>query len=100
MHCDRCGGLRLWSHFENLEPSAGAWAYDAWRCMNCGDVVDAQILLNRALQQPPEDAPHRARPFAGNIVWLRARQAAPSASPQRRSDSARLDERRQRRMAG
>ncbi|ALA60427.1 hypothetical protein [Nitrospira moscoviensis] len=76
MKCARCGGLQLWSHFANLGSAVGAWAYDGWRCMNCGDVVDALILENRSLQQETISVAHRVRPFGGNVVWLRARPDA------------------------
>jgi hypothetical protein len=74
MKCDRCGGLRLWSHFANLGSAVGAWAYDGWRCMNCGDIVDAVILENRSLQQTLISTAHRARPYEGRVIWLRSRQ--------------------------
>jgi hypothetical protein len=66
----------LWCHFANLGSAVGAWAYDGWRCMNCGDVVDALILENRSLQQETISLAHRVRPFGGNVIWLRAKRDA------------------------
>ena len=75
MNCARCGGLQLWSHFESLGTSVGAWAYDGWRCMNCGDVVDPLIVENRSLQQPAPPS-NRVRSCAADIIWLRPRRDA------------------------
>lgn len=49
--CSRCSGLMLADYFQADE------AYTPvrmWRCMNCGDVVDPQILAaRRAVRTPP-----------------------------------------------
>jgi phage major head subunit gpT-like protein len=75
MRCERCGGLQLRSHFASVQSSAGAWEYDAWHCLNCGDVVDPLILQNRH-KQPAEDGTHRVRPFGTKVMWLRPRHDA------------------------
>jgi hypothetical protein len=89
----------LWCHFANLGSAVGAWAYDGWRCMNCGDVVDALILENRSLQQETISLAHRVRPFGGNVIWLRAKRDARESDEEttRRLDSG---ERRPRQLAG
>lgn len=76
MTCGRCGGFLLKRHFENLDDSAGAWAYDGWICLNCGDIVDPLILQNRSLHGKASDR-IPARPYdGGKIVWLRVRDNA------------------------
>jgi len=101
MKCNRCGGLQLWSHFANLGSAVGAWAYDGWRCMNCGDIVDALILENRSLQQDSISTAHRVRPFGGQIVWLRPRQddIAPEPRSAHRPPIVHHDETRPRQIA-
>lgn len=44
MTCTRCQGRLLKEHIYKR----GAWW---WRCYNCGDRVDANILYNRAEQE-------------------------------------------------
>ncbi len=103
MRCGRCGGLQLWSHFANLGSAVGAWAYDGWRCMNCGDVVDALILENRSLQREMISTAHRVRPVGGHVIWLRSRQdmiADDQGSTHRSSRPDQDGERRPRQMAG
>ena len=103
MRCGRCGGLRLWSHFANLGSAVGAWSYDGWRCMNCGDIVDALILQKRTLQQETISVAHRVRPFGGNVVWLRSRQTASAEDeipPRRFSRTLRESDDLPRQMAG
>lgn len=46
MTCERCGGLSIAMHFGD----GFAWEYDGWRCMNCGNVIDPLIRLNRDVQ--------------------------------------------------
>lgn len=72
MTCERCGGLQVWSHFENVGSPAGSWAYDGWLCMNCGYIVDPLILHNRSMPHTPA-AGNRVRPFEGKIIWSRPR---------------------------
>ena len=50
MKCERCHGLCV------KEPVVRSGIYDPgssgwwWKCFNCGDRIDAQILLNRSEQ--------------------------------------------------
>jgi hypothetical protein len=46
MTCQRCGGLMLRDH--RARPLRMAW-----RCLNCGDVVDARIAAQRRVQEGP-----------------------------------------------
>lgn len=47
MKCDRCEGLMLQDRFLDMEESFGGMWLHAWRCLNCGHVVDSVILANR-----------------------------------------------------
>lgn len=73
MKCERCDGLQVWSHFENVGGPAGAWAYDGWQCMNCGYIVDPLILQNRCVKHAISFG-NRVRPFGGKIIWSRSRE--------------------------
>jgi len=43
VQCRRCHGLSVATGFGDDQ-----WReFDGWRCLNCGDVVDAVILTNR-----------------------------------------------------
>ena len=46
MTCQRCRGLMLQDH-------RGRPLRMAWRCLNCGDVVDARIAAQRRVQEGP-----------------------------------------------
>lgn len=79
MNCERCGGLQIWSHFENVGGPAGAWAYDGWLCMNCGSIVDPLIAVNKSMTHATPTG-NRVRPFEGKIIWSRPIQGIiPSA---------------------
>lgn len=45
--CERCGGLRAHTFIEAYEGEFSGALVPAWRCVNCGDLEDAQILSNR-----------------------------------------------------
>ncbi|HLZ35240.1 MAG TPA: hypothetical protein VKP13_14610 [Nitrospira sp.] len=75
MTCRRCGGFQLWNHFESRKDTTAAWEYDGWLCMNCGEIVDPLILLNRDRQEQIVDH-HQARPYERKVVWLRRRDDA------------------------
>jgi hypothetical protein len=70
MSCRRCGGFQLWIRFESRRDTTAAWQYDGWLCMNCGEIVDPLILLNRRMQQKVLDQ-NRPRPYGGKVIWLR-----------------------------
>ena len=75
MTCERCGGLQLRSHFANVKSSVGAWEYDGWLCMNCGEIVDPLILSNRSRQHVIANG-DRVRPFGGKVMWVPSQEDA------------------------
>jgi hypothetical protein len=50
MNCERCQGLFLADRYNVL---AGVDLRDhvMWRCVNCGNILDTQIVMHRALQE-------------------------------------------------
>lgn len=51
-HCVRCRGLMVLDHYIDLQDDTGQIGLDAWRCMNCGEVVDLVIRENRFRPAP------------------------------------------------
>ena len=49
MKCTRCQGLMVSDSFIDLQETGHLWMI-AWRCMNCGYVVDQVAEQNRRLQ--------------------------------------------------
>ena len=45
--CLRCGGLRVLSYMASLESDLSGRPMRLWRCVNCGDCIDYDILANR-----------------------------------------------------
>jgi hypothetical protein len=45
--CLRCGGLLVLSYMASLESDLTGRPIKLWRCVNCGDYVDRDILANR-----------------------------------------------------
>ena len=50
MRCTRCQGFMMEDCFVDLEHDIGRVA--AWRCLNCGEVVDTVIHRHRSLPFP------------------------------------------------
>jgi hypothetical protein len=51
MKCPRCHGLMVINTCLNVENVINTvWVYE-WRCLNCGEIVDAQTLANRISRQ-------------------------------------------------
>lgn len=50
MKCERCTGLLLLDRY-NILANVDLREYMMWRCVNCGNIVDAQIMIHRAQQQ-------------------------------------------------
>lgn len=45
--CLRCGGLLVLSYMASLESDLSGRPLRLWRCVNCGDYIDHDILANR-----------------------------------------------------
>jgi hypothetical protein len=58
--CQRCCGLLVPSYTAALEPDCTGKPATLWRCVNCGDCVDIDILANR--WKSLKSARVRARP--------------------------------------
>jgi len=61
--CLRCGGLLVPSYTTALERDVTGRPVMLWRCVNCGDCMDRDILANR--ERAPGSARVRARPPTG-----------------------------------
>lgn len=68
--CWRCGGLLVDEHCMDLDIGHIGVGYWAWRCIQCGDIIDETILRNRyALRQTPLEigpAAGRGQAFAAS----------------------------------
>jgi hypothetical protein len=51
MRCERCEGLMVVGRFLDLLQSGEVWL-QAWRCPNCGNVVDEQIRRHKGQRLP------------------------------------------------
>ncbi len=51
MCCPRCKGLMDLTRFYDLLDDTGSIAFDAWRCICCGEVLDSVVYTNRT-QRP------------------------------------------------
>ncbi len=47
MRCSRCEGCLIEDYLLDMEDSSGPMWLQAWRCMNCGNVVDSVLQHNR-----------------------------------------------------
>lgn len=47
MNCERCEGLLLLDRY-NILANVDLREHMMWRCVNCGNIVDAQIMIHRA----------------------------------------------------
>ena len=75
-HCARCGGLMIVEQYVDVEGHSGEVFFEAWRCMNFGEVVDRVVLENRSKPDPPSlDGPKR-RKFARQTPSCTGRRAA------------------------
>lgn len=49
--CPRCGGLMVAEPCQDLlDGSSGSLDFGAWRCVQCGEIIDSVILQNRQRQ--------------------------------------------------
>lgn len=50
MRCPRCHGFMIVDHFTDMQFSSGALWLRAWRCVNCGEVMEPGIASHRLAQ--------------------------------------------------
>ncbi len=50
MHCPRCKGLMLMERFFDYWDDTGQIDFTGWRCIICGDILDAVIAGHRKTQ--------------------------------------------------
>ena len=46
MICQRCGGLMVLELYDDLELGSAGYEIPAWRCLNCGAIVDSVIAAH------------------------------------------------------
>ena len=75
MPCERCHGFMLVDHFLDLEDDGGHLWLRAWRCMNCGEVLEPGMGMDE----------HRAvhRTFLARLRkrWAKPLTARPEVIP-------------------
>ena len=47
MKCSRCKGFMVSDWFYGMQGEAGPFVCSGWRCLLCGEVLDARIVGNR-----------------------------------------------------
>ena len=47
MQCPRCRCLMVPDQFFDLINDGGYWAFDGWRCLCCGNILDPVIIRNQ-----------------------------------------------------
>lgn len=53
MDCPRCQGHMTRENFLDLNDDTGVLAFAGWRCMICGEILDAVIMSNRTSRPAP-----------------------------------------------
>jgi Fe-S oxidoreductase len=62
MTCQRCDGLMVLERYDDLELGSAAYEVSAWRCLNCGAIVDAVIASHHpAMHKTEPDLLRRQR---------------------------------------
>lgn len=49
MKCPRCNGAMVYERFQDMLD-----LFYAWRCLNCGEIVDPVVVRNRAPEKKPK----------------------------------------------
>ena len=61
MRCPRCHSLVIPEVFVDYEADSGAISFLGYRCLICGDILDATILRHRATHLAPSYSHARKR---------------------------------------
>ncbi len=47
--CPRCNGAMVYERFQHM-----LQLFHAWRCLNCGEIVDPVVARNRGVEKKPK----------------------------------------------
>lgn len=47
MKCPKCNSLMTFERFMGGARPGLPWAYEGWRCIHCGEILDPVIFINR-----------------------------------------------------
>jgi hypothetical protein len=61
MNCERCLGFMILDAYSDGYET-GRCSLMVWRCLNCGDLIDSQILAHRMIQKRKAVKPAPAAP--------------------------------------
>ena len=61
MNCERCLGFMILDAYSDRYET-GRCSLIVWRCLNCGDLIDSQILAHRTIQKRKAVRPSPAPP--------------------------------------
>ncbi|MBA3614012.1 MAG: hypothetical protein H0W49_14100 [Nitrospirales bacterium] len=61
-HCSRCGGRMIEETYIDILSDYEDFQFQAKHCIQCGDVIDPFILLNRLLKNQGATSPVRSSP--------------------------------------
>jgi len=59
MICQRCEGLMVLERYDDLELGSAGYEVSAWRCLNCGAIVDSVIAAHHQTTHTTEPDPLR-----------------------------------------
>ena len=59
MTCQRCDGLMVRERYDDLELGSAGFEVSAWRCLNCGAIVDSVIAAHNRPTHKTEPDPLR-----------------------------------------
>ncbi|MBX9660337.1 MAG: hypothetical protein K2X00_17400 [Nitrospiraceae bacterium] len=68
MTCERCNGLMVREQICDLQGRSSSLCVDGYRCLLCGDLVDAMILDNRQRSLNGVETFNRTRPRIPQVV--------------------------------
>jgi len=54
MNCLKCSGMMNYEAFVSGTAEGSSWAYEGWRCIYCGDIIDPIILRHRQKARDPD----------------------------------------------
>jgi uncharacterized Zn finger protein len=49
LKCPRCSGAMVYERFQDMLD-----VFFAWRCLNCGEIVDPVVTKNRGVEKKPK----------------------------------------------